>query len=285
MKKPFMLLLFTLIFAMLAGCGAPPPQDTPAAATSGESSSTETAATDDTPIKFATDASYAPMEFMDLDQVKGFDIDFLDAVMKQAGMKYEVTNTGWDTMLESVRQGTEYKAGISSVSITADRKESYSFSLPYFESTNVIMVKEGSDIKSALDLKNKKVAVQNGTTADILMSGIMGKDNSNLSRFESNALALLELDNGGADAVVADIAIVNEYIKNNPDKKLVSISDSKNFNSEYYGILYPKDSELKAKLDPAIQAIIDNGTYAEIYKKWFGTEPDLTNLKAEMAKG
>ncbi len=277
-----MLLLFTLMIAMLAGCGAPPAQD---AATSGESSSTETATTDSTPIKFATDASYAPMEFMDLDQVKGFDIDFLDAVMKQAGMKYEVTNTGWDTMLESVRQGTEYQAGISSVSITADRKESYSFSLPYFESTNVIMVKEGSDIKSALDLKNKKVAVQNGTTADILMSGIMGKDNSNLSRFESNALALLELDNGGADAVVADIAIVNEYIKNNPDKKLVSISDSKNFNSEYYGILYPKDSELKAKLDPAIQTIIDNGTYAEIYKKWFGTEPDLTNLKAEMAKG
>lgn len=285
MKKLLMLLLFTLMIAMLAGCGAPPAQDAASTATSGESSSTETATTDSTPIKFATDASYAPMEFMDLDQVKGFDIDFLDAVMKQAGMKYEVTNTGWDTMLESVRQGTEYQAGISSVSITADRKESYSFSLPYFESTNVIMVKEGSDIKSALDLKNKKVAVQNGTTADILMSGIMGKDNSNLSRFESNALALLELDNGGADAVVADIAIVNEYIKNNPDKKLVSISDSKNFNSEYYGILYPKDSELKAKLDPAIQTIIDNGTYAEIYKKWFGTEPDLTNLKAEMAKG
>ncbi len=279
-----MSLLLTLIFVMLAGCGTPPSQDA-ASTTSGASSSTETATTDSVPIKFATDASYAPMEFMDLDQVKGFDIDFLDAVMKQAGMKYEVSNTGWDTMLESVRQGTEYQAGISSVSITADRKESYSFSLPYFESTNVIMVKQGSDIKSALDLKNKKVAVQNGTTADILMSGIMGKDNSNLSRFESNALALLELDNGGADAVVADIAIVNEYIKNNPDKKLVSISDSKNFNSEYYGILYPKDSELKAKLDPAIQTIIDNGTYAEIYKKWFGTEPDLTHLKAEMAKG
>ncbi|WP_411348246.1 basic amino acid ABC transporter substrate-binding protein [Paenibacillus sp. WLX2291] len=284
MKKHSALLLLTLIFVLLAGCGTAPAKDpAPAASSSTES---EPAATDSsTPIKIATDASYAPMEFMDLDQVKGFDIDFIDAVMKQAGLTYEVTNTGWDTMLESVRQGTEYQAGVSSVSITDERKESYSFSLPYFESTNVIMVKEGSDIKSALDLKDKKVAVQNGTTADILMSGIMGKDSANLSRFESNALALLELDNGGADAVVADIAIVREYIKNNPDKKLVSITDPDNFDSEYYGILYPKDSELKAKLDPAIQTIIDNGTYAEIYKKWFGEEPDLTNLKAAMAKG
>lgn len=284
MKKNIMLILLTLIFAVLAGCGTAPAKDAaPAASSSGES---DTAATDSsTPIKIATDASYAPMEFMDLDQVKGFDIDFIDAVMKQAGLTYEVTNTGWDTMLESVRQGTEYQAGVSSVSITDERKESYDFSLPYFESTNVIMVKQGSDIKSALDLKDKKVAVQNGTTADILMSGIMGKDSPNLSRFESNALALLELDNGGADAVVADIAIVREYIKNNPDKKLVSITDAKNFDSEYYGILFPKDSELKAKLDPAIQTIIDNGTYADIYKKWFGEEPDLTNLKAAMAKG
>ncbi|WP_322906337.1 basic amino acid ABC transporter substrate-binding protein [Paenibacillus campi] len=285
MKKSIMLLLLTTIFVILAGCGTPPPQQTPATTTSADSDSTETATTNSTPVKFATDASYAPMEFMDLDQVKGFDIDFLAAVMKQAGMAYDVTNTGWDTMLESVRQGTEYQAGISSVSITDERKQSYSFSLPYFESTNVILVKQGSDIKSALDLKNKKVAVQNGTTADILMSGIMGKDNSNLSRFESNALALMELDSGGADAVVADIAIVREYIKNNPDKKLVSISDPTHFKSEYYGIIYPKDSALKAKLDPAIQTIIDNGTYTEIYKKWFGTAPDLTNLKAAMAKG
>lgn len=229
-------------------------------------------------IKFASDASYAPMEYMDTDTIKGFDIDFIKAVMEEAGIKYSVTNTGWDTMLTSVKQGTEYQAGLSSVSITDERKETYDYSIPYFESTNMIMVKEGSDIKNALDLKDKVVAVQGATTADDLMSGIMGVDNANLKRFDSNAVALMELNSGGADAVVADIAIVNEYIKNNPNEKLTGIIDKENFGSEYYGILYPKGSEWKAKLDPAIKAIIENGKYAEIYKSWFGEEPDTATL-------
>ncbi|WP_438493418.1 transporter substrate-binding domain-containing protein [Paenibacillus sp. IHBB 3054] len=229
-------------------------------------------------IKFASDASYAPMEYMDTDTIKGFDIDFIKAVIKEAGIDYTVTNTGWDTMLSSVKQGTEYQAGLSSVSITDERKETYDYSIPYFESTNMIMVKEGSDIKNALDLKDKTVAVQGATTADDLMSVIMGVDNANLKRFESNAVALMELKGGGADAVVADIAIVNEYIKNNPKEKVTGILDKENFGSEYYGILYPKGSEWKAKLDPAIKAVIENGKYAEIYKTWFGEEPDTATL-------
>lgn len=111
-------------------------------------------------IKFASDASYAPMEYMDTDKIKGFDIDFIKAVMEEAGIDYDVTNTGWETMLQSVKQGTEYQAGLSSVSITDERKETYDYSIPYFESTNMIMVKEGSDIKNALDLKDKVVAIQ-----------------------------------------------------------------------------------------------------------------------------
>ncbi|UJF36271.1 basic amino acid ABC transporter substrate-binding protein [Paenibacillus hexagrammi] len=229
-------------------------------------------------IKFATDAAYAPMEYMDKDKITGFDIDFLDAVMKEAGLSYDVTNTGWDTMLTSVQAGKEYQAGISSVSITDERKQTYDYSIPYFESTNMILVKEGSPVKSADDLKDKKVAVQISTTADTLMTKIMGGDNQSLKRMDNNTLAIMELENNGVDAVVADIAIIREYVKNNPDKKLVAIADSKNFESEYYGILLPKGSELKQKLDPAIKKVIEGGAYATIYKKWFGQEPDVKKL-------
>lgn len=228
--------------------------------------------------RFATDANYAPMEFMDKDKITGFDIDFLAAVMEEAGLEYEVTNTGWDTMLTSVQQGTEYDGGISSVSITEDRKQTYDYSSPYFESTNMILVKEGSPITNALDLKDKKVGVQVSTTAETLMIGIMGNDNTDLKRFDTNTLALLELDTGGVDAVVADNAIVQDYVKNNPDKKFVAIPDPANFTSEFYGILLPKGSELKAKLDPAIKTVLENGKYTEIYKKWFGDEPNTDNV-------
>ncbi len=227
---------------------------------------------------FASDATYAPMEYMDKDKIVGFDIDFLAEVMKEAGLKYEVKNVNWDTMLESVKQGTEYQAGISSISITDDRKKSYDFSVPYFESTNMILVKADSTVKSATDLKGKKIAVQSGTTADDLMTGIMGQGNSDLKKFDSNAVALLEMEKGGADAVVADIAIIREYVKNHPDKKLKAVADTANFKPEYYGLAFPKGSDLKAKLDPAIKKVIDNGTYAKLYKKWFGEDPNISNL-------
>ncbi len=229
-------------------------------------------------LRFATDATYAPMEFMDKDKIVGFDIDFLAAVMEEAGLEYTVENIGWDTMLESVKQGKEYDAGISSVSITEERKETYDFSVPYFESTNMILTKQDSTIANALDLKDKKVAVQNATTADTIMSDLMGKDNTNLKRFESNALALLELENGGVDAVVADNMVVGEYIKNNPDKNFRGIFDSENFAGEFYGILFPKGTELKDEIDASIKAVIENGKYAEIYAEWFGQAPDVTKL-------
>ena len=229
-------------------------------------------------IKVATDANYAPMEYMDKDKIVGFDIDFLAAVMAEAKLEYTITHTGWETMLESVKQGTEYDAGISSVSITEERKETYEFSLPYFESTNMILTNEGSDIKSALDLKDKKVAVQSSTTADIIMTEMLGVDNTNLKKFDSNATAIFELMNNGVDAVVADNMVVGEYIKNNPDSKLVGLFDSENFTGEFYGIVYPKGTTYKDEIDAAIKVVLENGTYAEIYEKWFGQAPDLSNL-------
>ncbi|MEY4479506.1 MAG: hypothetical protein RLZZ267_184 [Bacillota bacterium] len=262
MKKIVLVLLaFVLVFS-LAACGK-----------SDDSAAGKT-------YTVGTDATYAPMEFMDKDKIVGFDIDFLKAVMKEAGLNYKVKNVGWDALFASVKQATEIDFGISSVTINDERKQTYDFSAPYFESTNLIMVKEGSSVKSAADLKNLKVAVQGATTADDIISDLKGKTSSDLKRFESNALAFLEMDKGGVDAVVADNMIINEYVKNNPDKKYVAISDS-SFASEYYGLLLPKDSDLKAKLDPAIKTVLENGEYAKIYKKWFGAEPDLTNLNAQ----
>lgn len=271
MKKGFIFALCAvLMIGVLAGCGSK--NQTASGGDNQAGSGSEKT------YVFATDAAYAPMEYMNKDKIEGFDVDFLEAVAKEANLKYELKNVGWDTLLESVKSGTEYDGAISSVSITDERKESYDFSNAYFESTNMILTKEGSPIQSALDLKDKKVAVQVSTTADILMTELVGKDNTNLKKFDSNAVALMELEQGGVDAVVADMAVVTEYVRNNPDKKFNSIIDIENFGSEFYGILLPKGSELKAKLDPAIKKVIENGTYAELYTKWFDKDANTAKL-------
>ncbi|WP_257349266.1 basic amino acid ABC transporter substrate-binding protein [Pseudalkalibacillus decolorationis] len=234
-------------------------------------------------LEVITEAAYAPFEYMDGDQIVGFDIDFIDTVMKEAGYDYEVKNIGWDPLFAEI-QGERADIGISAITINEDRKQTYDFSVPYFESTNMILVPEGSDIQGAEDLKGKVVAVQNGTTGQAAVETLFGTNHEDIKKFENNVLAIMELVKGGADAVVADNTVVIEYVKNNPDKKLKAIKDPNSFDSEFYGLMFPKDSELKKDFDKAIKAVIEDGTYSKLYKEWFGEEPDLKALKAQLNK-
>jgi glutamine transport system substrate-binding protein len=262
-------ILFTVILALfvaLAGCGTSPDK----------TSSTDSGGNKKKVI-VGTDAAFAPFEYMDKGKIVGFDVDFLDAVMKEAGIEYELKNIGWDPLFASV-QGKDIDLAISGITINDKRKQTYDFSIPYFESTHMILTKENSSIKSALDLKGKVIGVQNGTTGQAAVEKLVGNENKNIKKFENNVLAIMDLLNGGVEAVVTDNAVAAQYVKNNPDKKLKTIEDPKNFESEFYGLMFPKGSELKPKIDEAIKKVIESGKYAEIYKKWFGEEPNVDNL-------
>ncbi|MEH7108806.1 transporter substrate-binding domain-containing protein, partial [Bacillus sp. JJ1764] len=153
------------------------------------------------------------------------------------------------------------------------------FSVPYFLSKNEILVPKDSPIKSAKDLKDKVIAVQNGTTGQEAAAAILGENSDKLKKFENNNLAILELKSGGADAVVADNTVVETYVKNNPSDNFVVIEDDSAFEKEFYGLLFAKNNKLKAEFDKAINKVIDSGEYAKIYKKWFKIEPDTKVLK------
>lgn len=230
-------------------------------------------------LRVVTDAAYSPMEYLDGDKVVGFDIDFVKAVAEEAGYKLQVDHVGWDPLFVEIDGGNADLA-ISSITITEDRKQSYDFSVPYYLSTNEILVPEGSDVKSGADLTDKKVAVQKDTTGHEIAKSILGDNNSAIRPFETTPLAIQELLSNGADAVIADKPVVDEYVKNNSDKNLTIIMDD-NFEQEFYGLLFPKGSELVEDFNKAINSLFDNGKYAEIYKEWFGEEPNIEDLKAQ----
>ncbi|KMY45657.1 glutamine ABC transporter substrate-binding protein [Bacillus sp. FJAT-27916] len=234
----------------------------------------------DKTYRVVTDANYSPFEFQEGGKIVGFDVDVVKAVAKEAGIKVEIENVGWDPLFVEVKNKTA-DFGMSAISINDERKATYDFSVPYFLSTNKILVPEGSDIKSADDLKGKKVAVQTGTTGHLAVEKIVGKKNEDIRKFETTVLAIMEMKQNGAAAVVADNGVVEEYAKNNPKDKFVVVADEDAFENEYYGLMFPKDSELKDKVNDALKTIIDNGTYTEIYKEWFGIEPDVETLKEQ----
>ncbi len=232
-------------------------------------------------LKVVTDAAYAPFEYQDKGEVVGFDVDFINAVAKEAGLKIKVVHVGWDPLFVELEKKIA-DMGISSITINDERKQTYDFTRPYFLSTNKILVPKGSDIKSAQDLKNNKtVAVQNATTGQEAVEGLLGKNSEKIKKFENNNLAIMELKSGGADAVVADNTVIEQYVKNNPNENFVVIEDTNAFEQEFYGVMLPKGSKLKADLDKAINSIMENGEYAKIYKKWFKVEPDLSKLPKE----
>lgn len=274
MKKFVMgLLLFSAFLVVLSGCGS---SKTEGDKKGGDAKEKET-------LRVVTDAAYSPMEFLDKDKITGLDIDFIEAVAKEAGYELKVEHVGWDPIFVEI-ENKRADMAISSITINDDRKESYDFSVPYFLSTNKILIPKGSSIKSGADLKDKVVAVQAGTTGNEVAEKLLGKNSPNIKKFDNNNLAILELTKGGADAVIADNAVIEEYAKNNPKDNLVVIED-KSFGAEFYGVLFPKgSSELKEEIDAAINKVFESGKYNEVYQKWLGNEPDIELLKQQQAE-
>ena len=256
---------------LMAACGKNEPPPAPAPVASAPASAPAPA-----PAKVyvvGTDAAYAPFESQnEKGEIVGFDIDVVKAVAQKAGIEVKFVNTPWEGIFNALNQG-DRDLLVSAVTITDERKQTMDFTDPYFDAQQLIAVKENSKVAKFADLKKLKVGVQTGTTGDEAVSKLLGKTNTNIKRFESTPLALKELESGGVDAVVADNGVVIHYVANNPGGKFKTVSD-KEFVPEQYGIAVKKgNAELLAKLNKGLADIKADGSYAQIYGKYFGAAP------------
>lgn len=223
-----------------------------------------------------TDAAYAPFESQnEKGEIVGFDIDVVNAVAKKAGIEVKFVNTPWEGIFNALGQG-DRDLVVSAVTITEERKGTMDFTDPYFDAQQLIAVKENSKVAKFADLKKLKVGVQTGTTGDEAVTKLLGKTSTNIKRFESTPLALKELESGGVDAVVADNGVVIHYVANNPGGKFKTVAD-KEFVPEQYGIAVKKgNAELLGKLNDGLKGIKADGTYDQIYAKYFGAAPSAS---------
>jgi polar amino acid transport system substrate-binding protein len=217
-----------------------------------------------------TDAAYAPFESQnEKGEIVGFDIDVVSAAAKSAGLEVKFVNTPWEGIFNALNQG-DRDLLVSAITITDARKQTMDFSAPYFTAVQLIAVKADSKVAKFDDLKPLKVGVQTGTTGDEAVSKLLGKNNTNVKRFESTPLALKELEAGGVDAVVADNGVVTNYVANNAGAKFKTVSDP-GFANEQYGVAAKKgNSELLERFNKGLAAIKADGTYDRIYAKYFG---------------
>ena len=213
-------------------------------------------------LVFGTNAEFPPFEFVAAEGVigefDGIDMAIADMIAKDNGMTAQISNMEFDSLLIALENG-QVDAVIAGMTITEERLETVNFSKPYYQATQVMIVKEDSTIAKASDMADKKIAVIQGYTGEICVND-MGYE---YTSFKKGTDAVMELVNGKADVVVIDSATASKYVSDNEGLKIVE--DTEAFGSEEYAIAVAKENtELLEMINASIDELLANGTVGEL---------------------
>lgn len=226
------------------------------------------------PLVVATDTAFLPFEFKEDGRYVGFDIDLLDAIAKEMGIRYTLLPMDFANIFPSLADGRAAMA-MAGITLTQERERSVDFSDPYFRSGLSLVVADGNtQIKKFDDLADKAVAVKRGTDGAVYVQRVAPQ--ARLVYFQNTdaAFPYLEVAAGRLDALVQDTPNVLYYTRNK-GKGFVRVVQSVDTENGFYAIALPKGSPLTPKVNAALRKVIGSGVYAGIYKKWFGVTPDI----------
>jgi polar amino acid transport system substrate-binding protein len=222
----------------------------------------------DTPkvVTVASDATWPPMEMIDENKnLVGFDIDYMNAVAKEAGFKAVIKNTAWDGIFAGIGVG-KYDAIISSVTITDKRKKAMDFSIPYVNAGQVLVVPVASSAKVIADLKGKTLGAQIGTTGAMEIKKVKGVE---LKSYDEIGLTFEDMAAGRIDGVVCDTPIAANYALQKDSYKGKFKIVGKPFTQEHYGIVVKKGNKALVELiNKGIKAVQAKGIDKQLEKKW-----------------
>ena len=214
------------------------------------------------------DPEYPPFSYLGDDgEYTGFDVEVCQAVCDYLGWKLEIFGVNWDEKLVQL-DSMECDCVWSGMTILDSMKEAgYVISEPYYDNTQVLVVKEGSGIASSADLAGKLVAVQLGTSGEALLNGDLADlaaTFDNIVTCDSFLKCFTELEGNAVDAVFVDLPVAASYAANHDGLLIID----EQLGAEQYGIAFRSgDAELCAQVEEAVQTLVENGTYAEIASK------------------
>lgn len=297
MKKRMVSLMMAGVMAVsLAGCGGAKTETTTAETkaeetkadesqaeeTSAEASaeSAESAeATGDHAGKFIVgfDQDFPPMGFVGDDgQYTGFDLDLAKEVASRLNLEFVPQPIAWDSKDMELNSGTI--DCIWNGFTMNGREDAYTWSEPYMNNSQVVVVSADSGIEKLDDLAGKIVEVQADSSAEAAL-----KDNTELSSTFGTLqttpdynTAFMDLEMGAVDAIAMDVIVAGYQIEQRGESDKYVILDE-TLSSEEYGIGFKKgNEELRDKVQGALDEMAADGTMAEISEKWFGR--DVTTI-------
>ncbi|GAB6880151.1 transporter substrate-binding domain-containing protein [Halorubrum gandharaense] len=229
---------------------------------------------DDDVITPGTAPGFPPFEMMEDGELVGFDIDLLEAVVAETDYEIgEWEEFEFDSLIPALTND-RIDTIAAAMTISAERQETISFSDPYWESDQAVLVREGGDFQpdSWDDFEGRRVGAQSGTTGsdqvqeNLIDPGII--DDDDYSSYGNYVFAVEDLENDNIDAVVIDLPVAETFAAQR-DVEIAFIEET----GEEFGFgIRQEDEELQAALNDGLAAVRDDGTYADITERWFGQE-------------
>ncbi len=250
------------------------------ASASGEATTDES---ERTTFTVGFDAEYPPYGYMDDNgDYTGFDLELAQAVCDMEGWELVKTPINWDSKDMELNSGSI--DCIWSGFTMNGREDDYTFSIPYVDNSQVMVVAEDSGINSLEDLSGKVVGVQAASAALTLLQSeeeggqkALADTFANLQEFPDYNSAFVELQAGSIDAVAMDIGVANYQLKTRGEGfKIIE----EPLNTEQYAIGFKKgNTELCDIVNKDLEELTNNGTVAELAEKY--DLSDLICLEAE----
>ncbi len=225
-------------------------------------------------IKIAVENAYLPFNYISATtgEAGGWDYDAWNDICTRLHCTPVFVESAWDGMIQAVADG-QYDAGADGVTYTEDRAQQVDFSIGYQQIQQRLLVRIGetrfSSIEDIVANEEFKLGTQVSTTNYETAAKYLPEDR--IQAFETFPFAVQALLAGDLDAIIIDEVVGLGYQGTNADQ-LELIGDS--ISSDELGFIYPLGSDLKAPVDQALQAMIDDGTLAKLQEKYFG--PDFT---------
>jgi polar amino acid transport system substrate-binding protein len=216
-------------------------------------------------IVIASEGKFAPFNFVENGKLAGFEIDVANAVAAKMGVKVEWKSMGFDGLLVGLQQD-RWDMVIASHGVTEERAKAVTFANPHYCTGGVIISKDGA-IRTGKDLTGRVVAVQTGTTYYDNAKKLPVKDVKN---FPQDNSARAALETGHVDAWVTDKFVGKASLAATPTTNL-KMGDFL-FTEKIAAAVSKGNTGLVTEVDKALAAIMADGEYAAISKKWFNED-------------
>jgi polar amino acid transport system substrate-binding protein len=218
------------------------------------------------------DDSFPPMGFRDENnEIVGYDIDLAREVASRLKVELVTQPIDWNAKEQELATG-EIDCIWNGFTITEDRKQALTFTKPYLKNAQVVVVKSESPVKTLADLAGKIAGLQAGSSSvDALDDAPDFKASlKEVIEYKDYLTALMDLDVGGADAIIIDLVVANDNIQRSG--KSFRILDE-TLGAEEFGIGFRKgDKALADKVWETLEAMANDGTLGRITGEWFGSD-------------